>query len=64
MGPGDGFGEIALLKDVPRTATITALEDMELFGLERRPFLDAVTGQARSHAEASRLADERFAANS
>ena len=63
IGPGEGFGEIALLNEVPRTATIRALTDLHLFALARDPFLEAVTGQPRSRATAQALVEERLAAD-
>ena len=44
LGPGDGFGEIALLRDVPRTATITTTAPSRLHTVSREDFLTAVTG--------------------
>lgn len=63
LGAGDGFGEIALLQDVPRTATVTALDDAVLWALDREEFLAAVTGSGAAYAEARRIASERLAAD-
>jgi CRP-like cAMP-binding protein len=41
---GEGFGEIALLRDVPRTATVTAMLESVLLSIDRGSFLAAVTG--------------------
>jgi MFS family permease len=57
----DYFGEIALLRDVPRTATVKALVDSKLFALQRDDFLAAVTGVAAAHAAGEAVVEERLA---
>jgi ATP-binding cassette, subfamily B, bacterial len=56
---GYGFGEIALLRDVPRTATVTEVAPSVLLTLGRADFLEAVTGHPQAHEAARRVAAER-----
>jgi hypothetical protein len=60
-GVGEHVGEIALLRDVPRTASVTAGDGLVAYRLERDVFLEAVTGHPRSLARADALASERLA---
>lgn len=58
---GESFGEIALLRSVPRTASVQAVEPTEMVTLERIPFLEAITGVPASVERANAIVDERLA---
>jgi len=60
-GPGRGVGEIALLRDVPRTATVRARTDARLLAVERDEFISAVTGNDRAQDAANEIVGERLA---
>ncbi len=63
MGPGEGFGEIALLGNTTRTMTVRAIEETRLLGISATDFLPAVTGisEARTAAEDTRSEHLRHA---
>lgn len=62
LGPGDYFGEIGLLHDVPRTATVTATVDTLVEGVDRSGFLTAVQGHRGANRVAERVVRTRLAA--
>jgi MFS family permease len=63
LAPGDCFGEIALLRASPRTATVTAATDLTTYTMVRDAFLRAVAGDRGSAAAADGLAGQRLAAD-
>jgi len=62
-GRGEGVGEIALLRAIPRTATVTAHTDATVYKLAREPFLTAILGHAATQRQAHSIADARLAAD-
>jgi len=61
QGPGTGFGEIALLAHVPRTATVRAKTDLRLWSLDRCAFVAAVNSQVDAASLADAVMTEHLA---
>ena len=57
----EGFGEIALMYDIPRTATVRTRSESQLYALDRDAFMLAVTGHVSVQGAARDLADARLA---
>jgi MFS family permease len=62
-GRGEGVGEIALLRAIPRTASVTAHTGATVYRLAREPFLTAVVGHAATQRQAASLAEATLAAD-
>jgi MFS family permease len=60
---GDFFGEIALLRDVPRTATVTAVTETTLLAVQRLDFLAAILGTLESAAAVEDVVTDRMKAS-
>jgi MFS family permease len=61
VGRGEGVGEIALLRAIPRTASVVAHTDALVYELNRDLFLTAVVGHAATQQRADQIADTRLA---
>ena len=64
MGPGDFFGEIALIEDTPRTATVTAKTPLRFFVLTRQAFRSMLAHQPELERKVLSALEERVGATS
>jgi CRP-like cAMP-binding protein len=63
LGPGDAFGEVALLRSVPRTATVLTTAPSVLLSLRREDFVSTVTGHRPTDAGAAGAVTDLLAAD-
>jgi CRP/FNR family transcriptional regulator, cyclic AMP receptor protein len=60
LGPGDFFGEIALIEDTPRTATVTATAPLRFFVLTRQSFRSLLAHQPELEQKVNQALEERL----
>lgn len=60
LGPGDSFGEIALLRSIPRTATVRAVEDADLAVVSGARFVAVVSGSSGTASAAAQVVTEHL----
>jgi CRP-like cAMP-binding protein len=63
LGRGEGFGEIALLHNIVRTATVVGATDAIVIAIDREPFLVAVTGHGQTRERLELVASDRVVAD-
>ena len=61
IGPGAGVGEIALLRDIPRTATVRARENLVVMEIGRDVFLEVVAGHSTTNDAADEVVAQHLA---
>jgi predicted MFS family arabinose efflux permease len=61
LGPGSGVGEISLLRDIPRTASVRAVGPVAAYALGREAFLSALTGHSSARSAANAIVDDHLA---
>jgi CRP/FNR family transcriptional regulator, cyclic AMP receptor protein len=64
LGPGDFFGEIALLEDTPRTATVIAKTPLRFFVLTRQAFRSLLAHQPELEQKVTEALEERLRGSS
>jgi CRP-like cAMP-binding protein len=60
LGPGEFFGEIALIEDRPRTATVTAATPLRFFVLTRQSFRSLLAHQPELEQKVNAALQERL----
>jgi CRP-like cAMP-binding protein len=58
---GDGFGEIALVRNVPRQASVTAVTDGLVYSLDKAHFVQTLSGHASAASAVGEVVDQHLA---